>query len=372
MLNIKKIEMNIKSIKLTLVCIALFFTSSVKADAGFFAPPLGAALAYTQDGGSMVTTTSFGVNIGNASSLILNGGFLHTWKDANGNICSGTLNYRLYPQASTPSGAFTQVALAFSSGHSFTTTATPANINSGGGNDQRWGQTTGTTDLVSGLVVGTPYTLEFYFEASGSTANSFDCNENLFYSNGGFNYTIAFTPTAPVPVKLIDFSAFLNDEGHTELRWSTASEYNASHFTIYKSVDGLEKRAVGKVRASGNSTATVNYSFIDNEFIAKDALYFLEQVDYDGKTEWYGPVKVNTSENERITAFISSNDVLQINSTVTDSYKTATLFSLDGKQVLSIELTTSAQQVSLPSMQAGLYLLEVSDGSNTTVLKIIK
>lgn len=357
-------------IQLSLLALFLFLTSASFAGAGFFGSGTGAALAYTQNGGSMTTTTSFGNNIGSTTSLELNGAYIHTWKDGSGNICNGTLNYRIYPSAGAASGSFTQVSLGFSANHSFTTTATPSNVNSGGTGDQPWGQTSATTNLLASLTTGTQYVLEFYFEASGSTSNSTGCTDNLFYSNGGSNYTITCTVAAPVPVRLIDFYGNVSSDG-VQLDWSTASELNASHFGVYRSLDAIEKVWIGSVTANGTTSEIKKYSFVDEEAKGERVFYFLEQVDFDGATEWYGPVRVDINETASVRAFFTASGALQIKGDIS-TYQCAKVVSLDGRIIAETTLTSGSQQLSMPSLPKGIYFLELKNSESTKLISLLR
>ena len=346
-----------------------FFSISVYAGAGFFGSGAG-VIAYTQNAGTMTATSSFGTDIGSSSSLVLNGGYNHVWRDVSGNICSGTLNYRIYQFGASPSGSFVTENLGFSSNHSFTTTATPSNISSSGGNDQRWGQVTGTTNLLTGLTVGAKYTFEFYFSATGSTTANSGCGDNLYYNNGGANFTMDFTVSAPLPVELIGFSG--NDEdGVSHLRWSTASELNASHFIIHKSVDGLEKYAVGVVAANGNSSVTQHYSFADAAPRTQKTFYFIEQVDYNGTREWFGPVRLDFKDVSNASAFFTASGLLQINGDA-DRYNSAQVLRLDGTTVVTVPLELDIEQVHVPMVRGGIYLLELSGPSSHRVIPLLR
>lgn len=342
--------------------------SSVYAGSGFFGAAAG-VIAYTQNAGTMTTTSSFGTDIGNTSSLVLNGGYNHVWRDGSGNICSGTLNYRIYQFGGTPPGSFVSENLGFSSNHSFTTIATPHNISSTSGNDQRWGQVTGSTDLLSGLSVGTKYTLEFYFSATGNTTSNSGCGDDLYYNNGGSNFTIAFTVAAPLPVDMINFSGSVADELF-QLKWSTASELNASHFIVHGSVDGLEKYAVGMVMASGNSHVTQHYSYAAPVF-SQRVFYFLEQVDMNGSSDWYGPIRLDATDWSNTCAFFTASGLLQVNSDL-DRYSSAKLSTLDGTSVIDIRLESEIQQVAVPVASCGIYLLELKGHSSHTVIPLFK
>lgn len=84
----------------------------------------------------------------------------------------------------------------------------------------------------------------------------------------------------PLPLTLLDFSAACLD-GYSELRWTSASEQNLSHYTIEKSRDGYAWITVGEVEAIGNNNQENSYSFIDAE--QSDFSYYrLKNRNFDG------------------------------------------------------------------------------------------
>ena len=105
----------------------------------------------------------------NGQTLVFVGGENKTWKNGGGDVTGGRIHYRVY--TGTPSGSFSNISFNW--------------IQDLGNGDQKWGATTGTTDVLSGLPNGV-YTLEVYTEA--------DTNLGARYSNnGGANYKATFT-----------------------------------------------------------------------------------------------------------------------------------------------------------------------------------
>ena len=113
-----------------------------------------------------------GANLGTftaGQTLVFVGGENKTWKNGGGDVTGGRIHYRVY--TGTPSGSFSNVSFNW--------------IQDLGNGDQKWGATTGTTDVLAGLPNGV-YTLEVYTEA--------DTNLGARYSNnGGANYKATFT-----------------------------------------------------------------------------------------------------------------------------------------------------------------------------------
>ena len=105
----------------------------------------------------------------NGQTLVFVGGENKTWKNSGGDVTGGRIHYRVYME--TPSGSFSNVSFNW--------------IQNLGNGNQKWGATTGTTNVLSGLPNG-EYTLEVYTEA--------DTNLGARYSNnGGANYKATFT-----------------------------------------------------------------------------------------------------------------------------------------------------------------------------------
>ena len=96
----------------------------------------------------------------NGQTLVFVGGENKTWKNGGGDVTGGRIHYRVY--TGTPSGSFSNISFNW--------------IQDLGNGDQKWGATTGTTDVLSGLPNGV-YTLEVYTEA--------DTNLGARYSNNG-------------------------------------------------------------------------------------------------------------------------------------------------------------------------------------------
>jgi hypothetical protein len=70
-----------------------------------------------------------------------------------------------------------------------------------------------------------------------------------------------------------------------DLKWTTASESNISHFVVEKSTDGQNFRDAGIVFAYGNTTETVNYPFYEKNVKGNQqgvVYYRVSQISNDG------------------------------------------------------------------------------------------
>jgi hypothetical protein len=100
----------------------------------------------------------------------------------------------------------------------------------------------------------------------------------------------------PLPVELLSFNASCVEDQNI-LSWQTASEYNSSHFDIERSRDGQTWNVIGQQTAAGNSTELLSYQFVDSEKNNSTVYYRLNQVDVDGKNEYFGPITLACEQN---------------------------------------------------------------------------
>lgn len=231
----------------------------------------------TQNIGINDFSGNIGTYIGNSAALLLKGAEIKTYKDANGNVCIGKFCYRVYLSNTTP-GPFITLDLPFYSN----CTGNPCNgfpnsFDFGGGccnpNDQKWQEVNQAIDLTANPP-GT-YTLDVYYYSTGSTQNNTDCNENLYDSNNGSNYSVTFTITGAQPVIFGNIEAIIHDNA-LDLTWISEKEINCSRYDIYASSDGIEFNKIGEVESkapTGNSSVSLTYNFIKT--INKTSIAFL-------------------------------------------------------------------------------------------------
>lgn len=114
--------------------------------------------------------------------------------------------------------------------------------------------------------------------------------DNFTSDNTNFSITWNFSGGAtlncnPVvlPVELVNFMGSYKGNHVNELDWMTESERNSDHFTIERSVDGINWVMVGEKTGAGNSVILTQYAYEDDAFESSINYYRLSQTDYDGK-----------------------------------------------------------------------------------------
>jgi hypothetical protein len=88
------------------------------------------------------------------------------------------------------------------------------------------------------------------------------------------------------PAKATSFTAVLNNN-KVDLKWSTETETNLSHFIVERSTDGINYNDAALVFAYGNTTAKSDYALADNISRVKSTTiyYRITSIGADGKTQ---------------------------------------------------------------------------------------
>ncbi len=140
-----------------------------------------------------------GTNLGtydqNSGDLQISGAEIKTRK-STGNVCSGTMSYRVYKIGDVP-GSFIDVNLPFAN------SCVAGIFNDGLGpcspNDQKWKDYSFAIDLTDGICEGN-YNLEVSYSYTGSNCSAGGCSEEKFVNNSGLFYVANFSINAtPAP-----------------------------------------------------------------------------------------------------------------------------------------------------------------------------
>ncbi len=113
-------------------------------------------------------------------------------------------------------------------------------------------------------------------------------NINTFFTLGTMNPTLA-----PLPIDLTDFRCSKAGIKSVNLTWNTASETNSDYFVVERSADGKNFKAIGKVKAAGNSSAPKEYNYTDNSPFMGTNFYRLKQYDFNGSNSTSNLCAVN-------------------------------------------------------------------------------
>ncbi len=177
---------------------------------------------------------------------------------------------------------------------------------------------------------------------------------------------MAITATTILPVELIAFQGQEVDSGY-ELKWSTASEINNSHFEIERSASGEQFENIGSVSGNGTTNEVVHYTFFDRNPLRGTNLYRLKQVDVDGNFVHTEIIvyENNAIDTDRMYLFPNPvNDQMQLNMFVESSgIAVFTITDLAGRSIQTLErrldVGTAEIIISTSNLSTGNYIVHV-------------
>jgi hypothetical protein len=184
------------------------------------------------------------------------------------------------------------------------------------------------------------------------------------------------------PVEISSFTG--SRQGITNLlKWTTATENNNKGFDLERSADGIKFSSIGFITTKadgGNSTSSLNYSFIDEKSLVGTNYYRLKEVDKDGKATYSSIV---TLKGEKVAFEISAlypnpaKDEMTI--AIVSSKKeniTISITDLTGKEVKRFNSTIAGGDnnisVNVSALATGTYYLRLISGTETKTTKFIK
>lgn len=134
---------------------------------------------------------------------------------------------------------------------------------------------------------------------SGGGAGGSLSSNTFTGGNGGSGIVILrYDFSRILPVDFSDFGAKFDDQAKlVNITWSTAKEWNNSHFEIERSIGGVaDFKKIGEVAGKGWSDDLSNYAHVDNTLPNGKAIayYRIRQVDFDGKSSISKVISIQT------------------------------------------------------------------------------
>ncbi|MDZ7878190.1 MAG: T9SS type A sorting domain-containing protein [Saprospiraceae bacterium] len=171
-----------------------------------------------------------------------------------------------------------------------------------------------------------------------------------------------------------------NTKGGNLLTWTTASERNNAGFDIEASKDGIRFEKIGFVKGNGTTNDVKKYNFTDEKVASGLTYYRLKQVDIDGRFEYSKTISVLRKSDKFNAISVSpnpANDILNIVvETKNDDDLEINLLDIFGKTIKQQKTTTQQglnnKSLDLQDLPNGIYFLQLQQGSERIVRKVIK
>lgn len=170
--------------------------------------------------------------------------------------------------------------------------------------------------------------------------------------------------SAPVPVKLLNFSAKKSGSSNL-LQWSTTAEVNLDRYEVEHSSNGIDFKTLGSVASLTGNAGVKNYHYTDVSPLNGINYYRLKMVDIDGKFE-YSPVRLLSNKpGNSFTIYPNPvKDVLRIKAEMGEkALLQVQLITHDGKTLLTSEWYAgegiTIKSINTAALPVGAYLLKI-------------
>jgi hypothetical protein len=190
------------------------------------------------------------------------------------------------------------------------------------------------------------------------------------------NVALTYTPppTNPLPIKLVTFDGKVQDN-KIVLTWMTATEKNNRLFTIERSANAKEWKALYDIEGAGSSTTAHNYQYTDESPLNGTNYYRLKQTDENGDVSYSYIVSVKR--------FSLASDVTLYPNPARDNQLFISGLEGRGDWQISVSNATSqllysgsvvGDRVTLPELAPGMYFVRLSNSASeeSKVFKYIK
>ncbi len=210
---------------------------------------------------------------------------------------------------------------------------------------------------------------------------SFNINSSNAATFGNNRFRIIIENTNVLPVTVSKFTAKLNNQKQAVLNWTTATEKNSSRFEIEHSLDNVNFKKLGSIKARGNSNVQVNYEYTDAGFVKGMVNYYrLKMVDVDN-TFTYSSVRQLSEDNTIVStvsdyvfmAPIPTEDYVMIWSDVEVLNGGAEVKIYDTHMKLISTKTIQGfgklnENVDLTGVEQGVYIIQIKDKNNEWIV----
>ncbi|MEX1132445.1 MAG: integrin alpha, partial [Flavobacteriales bacterium] len=187
------------------------------------------------------------------------------------------------------------------------------------------------------------------------------------FSRWYYGYASAHGDIGVLPLELLEFTGE-TERSSNVLRWTTATETGTSHFVLERSIDNRNFISLGVVAAAGNSLASIEYRYEDNDPPQGLAYYRLRMQDLDGSFE-HSPV---IALQRGTTLNIHPNPVAELLTwdVQEDQVQRARILDALGRLIADVPATTGTIQGGpLVGLPYGYYTLVLLDGSGNVVAR---
>ncbi len=185
---------------------------------------------------------------------------------------------------------------------------------------------------------------------------------------GGINFS-----KISLPLDLLSIDAKADDSGNV-VEWTTSNEIGVEGFYIEKSdADEASFEQVDFVPATGSTSTTETYNFMDYTASSGTSYYRLKMMDLDGRFEYSPVVMVNNTFREKSLEVWPNPVHNTLNILTPGTNDDIYIFDLMGRKILQKTSNGSVTNLDVGDFDSGTYFVNVvSEGNQQTKRIIIK
>lgn len=210
--------------------------------------------------------------------------------------------------------------------------------------------------------------------ATGNTTTTGTITSNVVTTFGQFTFG---SMDWFVPLQFLRFTA-QRKQGYTQLDWATSREFNANHFDVERSDDGISFRKIGSTAAQ-NTSGNNQYLYNDNLPLNGTAWYRIRSVDKDGQYKYSNIAVVTERGNNSEGMYVINNPAYQYIYLFSGADRAGnydySLVNAGGQLMQKGKITTTAGGVTTISLSAamapGIYILDVRNSKHRLSQRIV-
>lgn len=177
-----------------------------------------------------------------------------------------------------------------------------------------------------------------------------------------------------LPLQFIKFTGIKVNE-RIDLTWTAANEVNTDYYEIEKSMNGVDFKPIGRVKASASNS--FNYVYSDLNLSAGKNYYRIKQADKNGKNSYSKVISISYSKN--LTLKVSPNPAsdnlyIYVNAPGSGQKAILSIHSASGTiiKIIPVILSNQVIAVDISSLKSGIYVINLVAEGNVLNKEFIK
>ncbi|HMU46312.1 MAG TPA: T9SS type A sorting domain-containing protein [Chitinophagaceae bacterium] len=208
------------------------------------------------------------------------------------------------------------------------------------------------------------------------------------YNGSDYVFTASFTGFSKyflvdnnvvLPVDLISFSGYLNNQQKSVLQWKTTNQFNLEKFEVQRSYDGVQFATIGNVDAVPNPPTVQDYGYTEPTIAKAVNFYRLRMVDFDGKEKLSAIIKITNNKPVKFVELLENpvrNNISFIIDNSLGDNVSMLLYSNSGQLINRWNLGNQQGTVLVPidrfNLSSGIYILRIGAGNRSESFRISK